>query len=151
MVGALEAAFPSLARGGYRITSPPTKDYNCVAWACGQSSDWWWPIPQGTEIVWPAGAPNEETIAAFRAAFGTLGYLTCDGPDLEPGFEKIALFALPGNVPSHVARQLSNGRWTSKLGMREDIEHALHDLEGEWYGTVVLFMKRPWQPLFQNL
>ena len=62
---------------------------------------------------------------------------------MEPGFEKIALFATDQAVPLHAARQLASGRWTSKLGEREDIEHALRDLEGEIYGTVVLIMKRP--------
>ena len=45
--------------------------------------------------------------------------------------------------PKHAARQLPSGRWTSKLGFLEDIEHALHDLEGTEYGAVVLVMKRP--------
>jgi len=40
------------------------------------------------------------------------------------------------------AYQLS-GRWASKLGRSEDIEHALHDLTGTAYGKVVLIMKRP--------
>jgi hypothetical protein len=62
--------------------------------------------------------------------------------ELESGFEKIALFASDG-VPKHAARQLESGRWTSKLGTREDIEHALHDLEGAIYGSVALVMKRP--------
>jgi len=42
----------------------------------------------------------------------------------------------------HAARQLPEGRWTSKLGELEDIEHALHDLTGTVYGSVVLVMKR---------
>lgn len=46
-------------------------------------------------------------------------------------------------MPKHAARQLASGRWTSKLGKLEDIDHALHDLEGMLYGAVVLFMKRP--------
>jgi hypothetical protein len=45
--------------------------------------------------------------------------------------------------PTHAARQLDNGRWTSKLGELEDIEHSLRDLEGAAYGTVVQVMKRP--------
>ena len=67
----------------------------------------------------------------------------CPAADLEPGVEKIALYANAVGKPTHGARQLANGRWTSKLGKREDIEHALHDLEGELYGTVVRIMKRP--------
>jgi hypothetical protein len=83
------------------------------------------------------------TIEAFRLAFATLGHEICSGEELEPGFEKIALFANNEGVPKHAARQLSNGKWTSKLGRLEDIEHSLHDLEGTLYGSVVLIMKRP--------
>jgi hypothetical protein len=90
--------------------------------------------------------PRAVTLEAFRQAFATLGYAVCAGEELEPGFEKIALFAGNRGAPTHAARQLSEGRWISKLGKKEDIEHALHDLEGELYGTVVLLMKRPVPP-----
>jgi hypothetical protein len=82
------------------------------------------------------------TLEVFREAFARLGYEACDHEDPEPGFEKVALFAREG-TPAHAARQLPNGRWTSKLGKREDIEHALHDLTGLVYGSVVLIVKRP--------
>ena len=65
------------------------------------------------------------------------------GDDWEPGFEKIAVCANDQGVPKHAARQLNKGRWTSKLGRMADIDHALHDLEGTLYGSVVLVMKRP--------
>jgi hypothetical protein len=67
----------------------------------------------------------------------------CEGDELEAGFEKIALFANNQGIPLHAARQLPSGRWTSKLGELEDIEHTLRDLEGEEYGSVALVMKRP--------
>jgi hypothetical protein len=54
-----------------------------------------------------------------------------------------ALFALADGFPTHAAWQLGSGRWTSKLGELEDIEHALRDLEGTEYGAVALVMKRP--------
>jgi hypothetical protein len=69
--------------------------------------------------------------------------VVCTGDELEAGFEKIALFANDQGQPKHAARQLSDGHWTSKLGKSEDIEHALHDLTGVLYGSVVLIMKRP--------
>jgi hypothetical protein len=31
MVNPLEEAFPRLANGGYRVTSPKDKKYNCIA------------------------------------------------------------------------------------------------------------------------
>jgi hypothetical protein len=71
-----------------------------------------------------------------------LGYVLCEHDELEPGFEKVAFFALAGK-PKHAARQLPTSRWLSKLGPMQDIEHALHDLTGVAYGSVVLVMKRP--------
>jgi hypothetical protein len=47
------------------------------------------------------------------------------------------------NQSEHAARQLGTGRWTSKLGPDEDIEHDDVDaLEGDHYGVVVRIMKR---------
>ena len=79
---------------------------------------------------------------AFRQVFVMHGYAVCDQIDPEPGYEKIAIFTDADGCPTHAARQLSSGVWTSKLGRLEDIEHALHDLEGTEYGSVVLLMKR---------
>jgi hypothetical protein len=144
MVRPIEEVFPALATGGFQITSPIDKRYNCIAYAAGDTANWWWPFPADVkEVFWPAGVPRAETLAAFREAFARLDYTECSGEELEPGFEKIAIFANDQAVPLHAARQQANGRWTSKLGEREDIEHALRDIEGEVYGTVVLIMRRP--------
>jgi hypothetical protein len=53
------------------------------------------------------------------------------------------LFVDARGVPTHAARLLPSGLWTSKLGEWEDIEHDLHALEGDVYGTVALLLKRP--------
>jgi hypothetical protein len=95
---------------------------------------------------WPPQVPRVLSLDAFRAAFATLGYVECVGEEPEPGFEKIAVFADDQGIPRHAARQTSTSRWTSKLGIMEDIEHALHDLEGSLYGSVMLIMKRPVPP-----
>lgn len=139
----LETLFPKLNAGNHRVTSPPTDQYNCIAWAAGAADKWWWPIGDPNLTHWPVGVPKEETITAFLAAFATFGYSKCDTAELESDFEKVALFAGPDGIPTHVARQLPSGNWTSKLGALEDIEHALTDLEGTEYGTVVGFLKRP--------
>jgi hypothetical protein len=83
----------------------------------------------------------EETLEAFVAAFATCRFTPCTGEEFEQGFERIALFAV-ADVPTHAARQLASGRWTSKLGMLEDIEHELHAVSGDLYGAVVLILKR---------
>ena len=82
---------------------------------------------------------------AFVEGYGQYGFAVCDGPELEPGFEKIAVYA-EGREPLHVARQLLDGRWTSKLGRQwEDIEHInLEDVVKDGYGEPVLFLRRPY-------
>jgi hypothetical protein len=143
MVDPIEAVFPALGDAGFRVTSPATRDYNCIAWAAGDTARWWWPDDDPDNAgFWPPGVAAEETLDAFAAAFATIGYALCSGENRESGFEKIAVFANAG-IPTHAARQLASGRWTSKLGMREDIEHDLHAISGTLYGTVALVLRRP--------
>ena len=74
------------------------------------------------------GVACEETIAAFLAVITRLGYESCDNEALEQGVEKVALFATPDGEPTHAARQLVNGRWTSKLRLLSKILNtSLHD------------------------
>jgi hypothetical protein len=96
---------------------------------------------------WPGSVPRQVTLQAFVAAFETLGYERCDGPDLETSAEKIAIFGqrdITGHsVPTHVARQLESGEWTSKLGSLEDIRHEIPgSVGGPLYGEVATYMKR---------
>ena len=138
----LHRIFPKLR--DFRVTSPPSRRYNCIAWAAGVSNDWWWPRPR---VYWPPGALREPTLSAFIAAFAVLGYETCDDGALEEGVEKVAIYALQNGLPTHMARQLPSGRWTSKLGEAEDIEHASPaELEGVEYGAVVGYMRRAISP-----
>ena len=46
-----------------------------------------------------------------------------------------------------MAKQLSDGNWSSKCGDLEDIEHDLNSLKGEdtkkeGYGNIIKFMKK---------
>jgi hypothetical protein len=141
MLDRLELVFPRLRDANYRISSSRDDVYNCIAWAAGFTDAWWWPgTPDAT--FWPDGIPREVTLQAFSAAFASLGYSSCISEEPELGFEKIALYANAEGLPCHAARQLPSGRWTSKLGKMEDIEHSLHDLAGTIYGSVVQVMKR---------
>ncbi|HEX7447421.1 MAG TPA: hypothetical protein VF306_07740 [Pirellulales bacterium] len=137
----LARQFPFLASEGFIETSPASAQYNCIAWAAGQTDEWWWPLPVGA-YSWPAGVPRSETLTAFLLAFQSLGYLQCDDEKLEPTFERIALFVADGK-PTHAARQLADGSWTSKLGRWIDISHSLRALAGPTYGEVAALMKRP--------
>lgn len=139
----LQTLFPGLRTTPYLITSPADRKYNCIAWAANDATDWWWPDGNAPDAVWPGSAAREVTLSAFTAAFLTIGYVVGEDVSLEPGFEKVALFADAAGTPTHAARQRPAGAWTSKLGNAEDIEHELHALEGEIYGTVALILKRP--------
>jgi hypothetical protein len=43
MVEGIEARFPGLRTSSFRVTSPATRDYNCVAWAARDTAHWWRP------------------------------------------------------------------------------------------------------------
>ena len=131
--------FPRLTPGNYRVTSPPSPDYNCVAWAAGDTARWWQP-----GLYWPATTPpGDYGVGALTVAFRALGYEPCADGGVEPGFEKVALYG-DGVFYTHAARQLPDGRWTSKLGGAEDIEHDVAEaVAGGVYGEVAQFMRRP--------
>jgi hypothetical protein len=136
-----ESSFPLLARDGYQIQSPQTLQYNCIAWAAGRDDRWWWPNKMS---FWPDGVPESDKLDAFVLLFQKLGYETCDSSELEDDFEKVAIYVRDDRV-QHAARQLENGRWTSKLGPQHDIEHSLDGLQGDEYGNVACIMRRPKQ------
>ena len=136
----LEIAFPGLVAAGYSITSPATAEYNCLGWAAGEDDRWWWPDAAGVSY-WPNGAAREETIPAFIAAYGVLGFAPAAHSNLEPNVIKVAIYARSG-IPTHAARQLPNGSWTSKLGASEDIEHTLTGLAGAIYGDVAVILAK---------
>jgi hypothetical protein len=138
----LEREFPRLALNGYSVTSEATAEYNCVAWAAGDDSRWWWPDAMD-QYYWPPTAPREESVRSFVAALAAVGFEPCLNGDHEPGQEKVALFADARGIPTHAARQLPNGRWTSKMGRWEDITHdRLTAVQGAAYGRPVTFLRR---------
>ena len=143
----LERYFPGLRNSPYAITSPPDHGYNCVAWAVGISDESWNALDP--RDYWPAGLPRRDTISVVTAALATAGFASCPDGALEEGIEKVALYGI-GDTFAHAARQLPNGRWTSKLGVSYDIEHELDALTssanaggGVQYGEVAAFMARP--------
>jgi hypothetical protein len=132
--------FPRLTPGNHRVTSSPTPDYNCIAWAAHDTARWWepgvfWPVPAG------GYGPD-----VLEAAFLALGSEPCPDGGAEAGWEKVALYAA-GPFYTHAARQLPSGAWTSKLGRLEDIEHDTAEaVAGGVYGDVYRFLRRPAPP-----
>lgn len=133
---ALIGAFPGLGDTAFEVTSDDTPIYNCIAWAAGVNHQYWWP-----GRFWPKTAERKATRESFIQAFASRDYAVCEDAELEQGFEKVALYEKDG-MPTHAARQLSDGDWTSKLGGAHDISHDLNALNGDRYGEPVLFLKR---------
>lgn len=135
----LEKAFPELAKAGYAITSPQNKTYNCIAWAAGVNTEWWDSMPG---YKWPDTATRDDNVHALVSAYAALGFEICPGGVLEFGFDKVAVYGANG-LWTHAARQLPSGKWTSKLGRSEDIEHETPEaVAGTAYGSVICFMRR---------
>ena len=60
----LETVFPGLRHSSYAITSAPSVDYNCIAWAAEDSGRWWEPDPL-LIYYWPPTVPRDYTLAAY--------------------------------------------------------------------------------------
>jgi hypothetical protein len=141
----LDSDFPNLREEIFEIHSPVDEGYNCIAWAAEEDDRWWWPVPPPF-AYWPPDLPRVATLGNFILAFRTLDYEPSDNYDLEPGFQKVAIYADANGTPQHMARQKESGAWTSKLGPQEDIDHStLESLEDGEYGRVALVLKRPMQ------
>jgi len=140
----LQKRFPKLAESHFSIESPMTLKYNCIAFAADDQSQWW---EHGTPLCyWPPGATDGETLDGWARVFELHGYSTASDESLEAGYEKVAIYVELDMTPTHVAKQLPDGRWKSKLGKGHDIEHETLDaLEGDQmdeYGIVARFLKR---------
>lgn len=132
--------FPKCSNSHSRITSSHSNDYNCISWAAKDDHFWWDPnIDYG--YYWPRHAIREGSLKGWQSAFSSIGYQVCATGDFDFEYEKISIYAKEGE-PTHAARQLPNGKWTSKCGRLQDIEHLLEDLEGLEYGMVTVFMRR---------
>ena len=88
--------FPGLKVVEHELTSRPTRDYNCIAFAFGDVDCKWWPLPSRDTplelIYWPRRCPREETFAAFKIVFESRGYFVCADSNFKDSFEKIALY-----------------------------------------------------------
>jgi hypothetical protein len=140
---------PRLEESPHVVTSAPDDTYNCVGWVFRELDAYYAP-----DLKWPADVPPpddpDQDLDAYVALFASRGYSVCGTPDVEYGFLKIALYA-KDHAFHHVAKQLPNGEWSSKLGEAHDLRHEhLEALEGDtvyFKGAVAsVFMKRPYDP-----
>ena len=139
----IDNELPHLASQGYELTSDPTNDYNCIAYAAGETDRWWTHV-EGDDYYWPDHASRTPAIASLIEVFIGLGYEQCDETGDETGFRIIALYADQRGHWTHAAVQLPTGGWSSKLGPDEDISHHTPEsLDRDAYGEVHCFMRRP--------
>jgi len=144
----IDRSFPELVKIGYEKTSEDDIGYNCIAHAADDKTNWWECYPCGPINIpgyyWPPNARYGYDVGALVSAFEAIGYMLCDGPEMEPGFDKIALYANDLDEWLHAAKLRPDGSWSSKLGEFEDIAHEKpNDVAGEINGWATKFMKRP--------
>ena len=135
--------WPNLENDEPSIESEATEEYNCVAWALGITDENWDPVSAAYD--WPRAAPRSLLLTTFITVYRSHNFEVCQDESLESALEKIALYADDSGLFQHVARQLPEGNWTSKLGDLVDISHKTpRGLEGPFYGRVASLLSRRW-------
>ena len=135
----LSESFPNLACEEFDIVEPPSRRYNCIAYAAGDIANWWEPI-RGR--YWPLHATRSGSIESLREVFVGLGFEQSVDSTLEDGYEKVALYEEQG-MWQHAALQTPNGRWRSKMGQGPVIEHpSPESISGGIYGNPTTYMRR---------
>ena len=132
-------AFPNLSGENFEILTQPSRRYNCIAYAAGDTTQWWW--PDGISY-WPPWATADNKIESLKEMFAGLQYEQCEGSNAESGYQKVALYEIQGKF-EHAAVQMPNGRWRSKMGKGPLIEHLTPEsLSGGIYGEATVYMRR---------
>ena len=135
----LNVSFPNLRSEGFTVVDPLSEVYNCIAYAAGDTSQWWSHIPGS---YWLPYATRSDSIVSLLEVFVGLGYEQCDGSCVEDSYQKVALYETQG-VWTHAAVQLPNGAWRSKMGEGPVIEHrSPESLSGGIYGNATVFMRK---------
>lgn len=134
--------FPNIDIDGFEVTSELNPFYNCFAWARGENTSNVEP-PTSKYVKWH-NDNTAWTIENFLDNFANIGFTeTTESADLENGIEKVAIYVTSDGEPSHASLQKESGKWTSKLGIREDIEHSTpYCVENDTYGKVKIILKR---------
>lgn len=143
----LRKRFPKLAPGTFEPKSKATGRYNCVGFAAEDERHWWEAGCNGGRYYWPPRPHRQITdVAGVAEIFTAQGFEPTDNREIEPGYEKIAIYSSLDTLEfTHIAR--SDGQvWKSKLGKGQDIHHfSLDVLEGDQedeYGIVEVVLRR---------
>ncbi len=121
------------------MVDPPSIRYNCIAYAVGDTSQWWEYTPRH---YWPPDATRSARIESLQEVFAGLGFGECDDSSIELGYQKVALYEADSEY-QHASIQMPNGAWRSKMGEGPVIEHrSPESLSGGIYGNATVFMRK---------
>lgn len=135
----LAGIFPKLAAEGFEIVDPPSNQYNCIAFAAGDTGKWW-SIHQPD--YWPTHATRSNSIESLVEVFAGLGFERCRDSRTEPGFGKVALYQQQG-AWTHAAVQTPRRVWLGRTDPGLIIEHRNPELlAGGAYGNPTTHMQR---------
>jgi len=136
----LISEFPQLASEDYEIVGDPTDQYNCIAYAAGDTSRWW---EHNENYHWPDHASRSNSMESLKQVFLGLGFQPCaNDSGVEGGYQKVVLYEQEGSW-AHAAIQMPNGRWRSKIGRGPVIEHqSPQSLSSGIYGEPTTYMRR---------
>lgn len=131
-------------------TSDKNKNYNCVSWVVGINDRWLWPIDDGNPYwYWPADIKEGDYVESFIDLLSNMGFVICFSGIYEESYDKVVVYG-DSLGPTHLAKQLDEKYWSSKLGDDEDVKHELKTFDNGGYGEIKCFMKR-YNPRFKLL
>ena len=124
----------------FKLTSPETYQYNCIAYALGMLDRWvdhvdipwhWWPPVE-------RGASIRHLVEVFRY----FGFEECGMDDkVDDIYDKIAIYDISDEW-THAARVVTDGIYQSKFGSSYDGLHSSGDVLKALYGSVCVIMRR---------
>ena len=135
--------WPRLKKNKFHFTSEQTPYYNCFSWAMKVTNIW-------MDMYYFSNKFNIKYSELDHSANGYaeilkkyFNYEICPDGSFEKNMEKVVLYENKYGEWTHIARQLDNGNWTSKLGKLEDIEHYnINCLSDGDYGNPVIYMRK---------
>ena len=136
----IEYDFPRLIGKEFDL-SDESFNYNCLAFALGDHSQWWEP-PMAPGQYWPPGFSDDVSIQTVEKIIRVHGYTKELELDSMPETEAIAIYGIGGEW-AHFAK-FSSGKWKAKLGWGHDVQGvSLSDMEVPIYGKVIKILSRP--------
>lgn len=141
----VEFDFPNINQNNSNVIGHKTRNYNCIAFAFGDQTRWWW--PDGSHF-WPKDCLDPDESESFEKLFRKVGakITPIDRVDKiahDPKYVTLAIYADEDGAINHLAVLNEDNTWTSKLGANYLIEHEYDALTQGSYGDIVAIAKIP--------